>query len=145
MRSFSLAFAVSLVLTAPLASAQTPTPEAAPSPTPARAIVRKPKKPMTAPTPAGPTADSSASPAGSGGTSKPARESTAQRKSAGKAANTPSATQAPGGGPGLVWVNTKSKAYHIQASRWYGRTKHGKYMSEADAKAAGFHPAPGKD
>ncbi len=60
-------------------------------------------------------------------------------------ANTPAATQAAGGGPGLVWVNPKSKVYHIQASRWYGRTKQGKYMTEAEAKAAGNHPAPGKE
>lgn len=50
----------------------------------------------------------------------------------------PNATQAPGGGNGMVWVNTETKVYHRQGDRWYGRTKTGKYMSETDARNAGF-------
>jgi len=42
-------------------------------------------------------------------------------------------TPAPGGGPGMVWVNTDSHVYHKESSRWYGRTKKGKYMKESDA------------
>jgi hypothetical protein len=51
------------------------------------------------------------------------------------------ATPAPGGGPGLVWVNTKTHVYHSQKSRWYGTTKEGKYMTEEEAKADGNRPA----
>jgi hypothetical protein len=51
------------------------------------------------------------------------------------------ATPAPGGGHGMVWVNTDSHVYHKEGSRYYGKTKQGKYVSEADAIKEGDRPA----
>ncbi|WP_430869686.1 DUF3761 domain-containing protein [Cupriavidus basilensis] len=60
------------------------------------------------------------------------------------AATAAAATAAPGGGPGQVWVNKTSKVYHCAGSRWYGKTKNGAYMTEAQATAQGFHAEHGK-
>jgi pyruvate/2-oxoglutarate dehydrogenase complex dihydrolipoamide acyltransferase (E2) component len=70
----------------------------------------------------------------------PAAASRAPAKSA--SAETATNPPAPGGGHGLVWVNTESHVYHREGSHFYGTTKKGKYMTEAEAikegnKAAG--------
>jgi competence protein ComEA len=39
---------------------------------------------------------------------------------------------------GMVWVNLTSKVYHVEGDRYYGKTKHGKFMTEADAIKAGY-------
>lgn len=54
------------------------------------------------------------------------------------------ATAAAGGGDGKVWVNTKSKTYHCEGTKFYGKTKVGEYMTEVDAKAKGNHADHGK-
>jgi hypothetical protein len=41
---------------------------------------------------------------------------------------------------GKVWVNTESRVYH-KSGRWYGKTKAGKFMTEPEAKAAGYKAA----
>jgi hypothetical protein len=45
------------------------------------------------------------------------------------------------GGNDRVWVNTETHVYHVQGSRFYGNTRHGAYMTEAQAKAEGDRPA----
>ena len=41
----------------------------------------------------------------------------------------------------MVWVNTTTGFYHQPSSRYYGKTKHGQYMPQADAIKAGYRPA----
>jgi hypothetical protein len=41
---------------------------------------------------------------------------------------------------GMVWVNTESGVYH-KSGRYFGKTKQGKFMSEADAKKANYREA----
>lgn len=90
----------------------------------------------SAPTSAAPATAAPATP-------KPATSAPGSSASASKAP-APAKTAAAGGGPGLVWVNTASNVYHCYGAQYYGTTKAGKYMSEADAKAAGARPDHGK-
>lgn len=91
----------------------------------------KPQKNGTAPqTPSKTPASSTATTPGSASASNPA-------------AAKPAAEQQPrpANSGGMVWVNTESGVYHKPGSRYYGKTKQGKYMTEADAIKAGYHAA----
>jgi len=62
------------------------------------------------------------------------------------AAKTESSTKAtteakPAPAKGMVWVNTDSGIFHREGDRWYGKTKQGKYMTEADALKEGYREA----
>ncbi len=59
-------------------------------------------------------------------------------------ARTPAATATTGQQPpvkGMVWVNLSTKVYHKEGDRYYGKTKNGKFMTEADAIQAGYREA----
>ncbi len=91
------------------------------------------QKPAAEPSGAAP-----AVPAAPAAAAAPVRGAAAPGRSA-----TPAAA-APGGGPGMVWVNTDSKVYHCPNDMWYGKTKQGQYMPEAEARAKGNRPERGK-
>ena len=42
---------------------------------------------------------------------------------------------------GMVWVNLSTKVFHREGDRYYGKTKSGKFMNEADAVKAGYREA----
>jgi DNA uptake protein ComE-like DNA-binding protein len=42
---------------------------------------------------------------------------------------------------GMVWVNLSTKVYHKEGDVYYGNTKNGKFMTEADAIKAGYRAA----
>ena len=41
----------------------------------------------------------------------------------------------------VVWVNARSKVFHLQGDPYYGHTKSGGYMCEPDAEQAGYRAA----
>jgi len=67
-----------------------------------------------------------------------------QKMNSSRAASTVNAAPQAGGGPGMVWVNPETKVFHRQGDKWYGKTKNGKYMTEADAAKAGYHESKQK-
>jgi hypothetical protein len=84
-----------------------------PSPSPAKKTLADFFKPRTSASPAAATA-----PAATGAT----RAETAARPA-----------PAAGGGHGLVWVNSETHVYHREGTRFYGKTKKGKYITEQEA------------
>jgi hypothetical protein len=73
--------------------------------------------------------------------STPAKPATATSTSKAKPAATPPPSAddiASAKAKGMVWVNTNTKVYHYSTDSHYGTTKAGKFMAEADAKAAGY-------
>ena len=73
----------------------------------------------------------------------PAPAAPAPAPAASTAAKTPSAPTAAQQPPvkGMVWVNLSTKVFHREGDRYYGNTKNGKFMTEADAVKAGYREA----
>ena len=42
---------------------------------------------------------------------------------------------------GMVWVNLKTKVYHMEGDRYYGKTKSGEWMTEDEAIKKGYRKA----
>jgi hypothetical protein len=61
----------------------------------------------------------------------------------GASAATTAAMPSCAAGDPVVWVNTKSKVYHLPGDPYYGNTKAGKYACKSDADAAGDHAPKG--
>jgi hypothetical protein len=97
----------------------------------APAAAAAPKPAATAP-----AAASAPKPAPAAAAPAPAAAATA---SAGKAASSTTPQQPPQ--KGMVWVNLSTKVFHREGDKYYGNTKNGKFMTEADAIAAGYHEA----
>jgi hypothetical protein len=85
-------------------------------------------------------AQTAPTPAPAGGTTASATKSSSKTPTTGPATD---AQIAAAKANHQVWVNLDSGKYH-KGGRWYGKTKNGKFMSEADAKAAGYKAA-GRD
>ena len=86
-----------------------------------------------------PSEPSSSNPPTASKTSKPASTSSSGADS-GTTQNASETARTPPE-KGMVWVNTSTGVYHREGDRWYGKTKKGKFMSEADAQKAGYRPA----
>jgi len=104
-------------------------PQATPPPAQSDATAAKPKQETK------PTADTPAPP-------KPASTPTPAPAAPAKAAQAKQLP--PANSSGMVWVNTESGVYHKPGSRYYGKTKQGRYMTEADAIKAGYRAAEKK-
>jgi len=126
----------------PAEKAASPTTAESPTASPKAKRTRKKANTEAAANPAtSPTASASPGKFKLGNLFKPKSSVSASPAAAPATGDAGAATPAPGGGHGLVWVNTETDVYHKEGSRFYGTTKKGKYVSEADAIKEGDTPA----
>ena len=133
MRSLITLILIAAFAAVPLVRAADTTPSPSPSPEVSATPAKKKHSKKSAPAANAGAATTAPSPAAAAATTPAMKQH--------KAPPGPQATQAAGGGNGQVWVNTETHVYHKEGSKWYGRTKKGTYMSEADAAKEGDKPA----
>ncbi|HWX77754.1 MAG TPA: hypothetical protein VNY32_09755 [Candidatus Acidoferrales bacterium] len=126
MRSLITLIVITAFAASPLVRAADPTPT--PSPTAVASPAKKHSKKSKAA-----AAETATPAAASNSAATPAATPAAKKHKAPE----PQAAQVPGGGNGQVWVNTETHVFHKEGSKWYGKTKQGKYMSEAEAVKEG--------
>jgi predicted lipid-binding transport protein (Tim44 family) len=126
MRSLITLIVITAFAALPLVRAADPTPS--PSPTAEASPAKKHSKKSKAA-----AAETATPAAATNSAATPAATPAAKKHKAPE----PQSAQAPGGGNGQVWVNTETHVFHKEGSKWYGKTKHGKYMSEAEAVKEG--------
>jgi hypothetical protein len=76
-------------------------------------------------------------------TNKPAEKTTAKEAKSAPAKTVSESEISAAKADGKVWVNTASGVYH-KGGEWYGATKQGKFMTEQEAKQAGYRAAKSK-
>ena len=130
MRSLITLIVITAFAAIPLVRAADPTPS--PSPAAAASPAKKHSKKSKAA-----AAETATPAAASNSAATPAATPTAKKHKAPE----PQAVQAAGGGNGRVWVNTETHVFHKEGTKWYGKTKQGKYMSEAEAVKEGDNAA----